>query len=154
MMIHQVLTMIKTLQSKFSSLKFFYLPTFIIHDLMLHTKLSIYINQYVPVRSMIITGCSPWTVYDCKNFGNCTYGYSACFYPSDTTNYNPSFFKDYDAMAHWAGWIFSVRRGCFSDNKIYGESLPFEGTFANGADGGFNQELGKRNEESKYRNDL
>ena len=121
---------------------------------MFHNKSLIYIRQYFPVRSMIITGCSPWTVYDCKNLGNCTYAYSACFYPSDTTNCYPSFFKNYDAMANWAGWIFSVRRGCFSDNKIYGESLSFEGTFAKGAVGRSGRAVGKRNEERRYKNDL
>ena len=50
-------------------------------------------------------------------------------------------------MANWAGWVFSVRRGCFSENKIHGESLPFEGTFGIGAVGRFGRELGKRNEE-------
>ena len=57
-------------------------------------------------------------------------------------------------MANWAGWIFSVRRGCFSDNKIYGESLSFEGRSAKGAVGRLGRELGKRNEERRYRNDL
>ena len=162
MMIHQVLTMIPTLQSKFSSLKISWFTH--IHK-MFHNKLLIYIHQYFPVRSMIITGCSPWTVYDCTFFGNCTYGYSACFYPSDTTNCYPSFFKNYYALAdpdcihpdyciHWSEWVISVRRGCFSDNKIYGESLPFKGTFANGAVGRFSQELGNGNTDRRNRNDL
>ena len=146
----------------FPALKSFDLPTFI---KLFHTKLSIYINQYLLVRSMIITGCSPWTVYDCENFGNCTNGNSACFYPSDTTNCYPSFFKNYYALAdpdcihpdyciHWSEWVISVRRGCFSDNKIYGESLPFKGTFANGAVGRFSQELGNGNTDRRNRNDL
>merc|ERR1712062_761700 len=34
-------------------------------------------------KSMIITGCTPWTLYEYPNYG----GQSACWYPADTKNY-------------------------------------------------------------------
>ena len=73
-------------------------------------------------RSMIITGCSPWTLYEFSNFQ----GQSACWYPADTSNCYPSFFRDENKMNGWAGQVSSVRHGCFSTEKFYGEPMPFE----------------------------
>ena len=73
-------------------------------------------------RSMIITGCSPWTLYEFSNFQ----GQSACWYPADTSNCYPSFFRDKNKMNGWAGQVSSVRHGCFSAKKFYGEPMPFE----------------------------
>ena len=73
-------------------------------------------------RSMIITGCSPWTLYEFSNFQ----GQSACWYPADTSNCYPSFFRDENKMNGWAGQVSSVRHGCFSAKKFYGEPVPFE----------------------------
>jgi len=73
-------------------------------------------------RSMIITGCSPWTLYEFSNFQ----GQSACWYPADTSNCYPSFFRDENKMNGWAGQVSSVRHGCFSTEKFYGEPIPFE----------------------------
>jgi len=72
-------------------------------------------------QSMIITGCSPWTLYEHTNFQ----GQRACWYPADTSNCYPSFFRDSNAMNGWAGQVSSVRHGCFSQTKIYGEPLPY-----------------------------
>jgi len=68
-------------------------------------------------RSMIITGCSPWTIYESALYK----GQSACFYPSDTELCYPSFFPDDKSMNGWANQISSVRLGCFSERKIYGK---------------------------------
>merc|ERR1712038_1733802 len=73
-------------------------------------------------QSMIITGCSPWTLYEYTNFG----GQSACWYPADTQNCYPAFFRDPAKMNGWANQVSSVRHGCFSKTKYYGEPLPFE----------------------------
>ena len=81
-------------------------------------------NTFISIRfrSMIITGCSPWTLYEFSNFQ----GQSACWYPADTSNCYPSFFRDENKMNGWAGQVSSVRHGCFSAKKFYGEPMPFE----------------------------
>jgi len=71
-------------------------------------------------QSMIITGCSPWTLYEYSNFQ----GQSACWYPADTQNCYPAFFRDPAKMNGWANQVSSVRHGCFSQTKYYGEPLP------------------------------
>jgi len=70
-------------------------------------------------KSMIITGCTPWTLYEYPNYG----GQSACWYPADTQNCYPSFFRDQNAMKGWANQISSVRHGCYSDTKYYAEPI-------------------------------
>ena len=80
------------------------------------------VSTSIPFRSMIITGCSPWTLYEFSNFQ----GQSACWYPADTSNCYPSFFRDENKMNGWAGQVSSVRHGCFSTEKFYGEPMPFE----------------------------
>ena len=71
-------------------------------------------------RSMIITGCSKWTLYEHSHFN----GQSACWQPRD--NCAPAFFRDEKLMKGWAQRVSSVRRGCYSEKTFYGEPLPFE----------------------------
>jgi len=68
-------------------------------------------------RSVIVTGCNPWTVYEYQNYG----GQAACFYPADTVKCEPGFFITESKMFGMSGKISSVRRGCFSHNKVVGE---------------------------------
>ena len=70
---------------------------------------------------MIITGCSPWTLYEHPNFQ----GQSACWEPADLENCTPAFFITADLMKGWADQISSVRKGCYSKKKISGESNGF-----------------------------
>ena len=78
------------------------------------------IQFYVAYRSMIITGCSKWTLYEHSHFN----GQSACWHPRD--NCAPAFFRDEKLMKGWAQKVSSVRRGCYSDKTFYGEPLLFE----------------------------
>merc|ERR1712110_591449 len=70
-------------------------------------------------RSVVVTGCNPWTVYDSRNYG----GFSICFYPADTRKCSPGFFRNSQVMGGMSGRISSVRKGCFSHIKLYGEPL-------------------------------
>ena len=69
---------------------------------------------------MIITGCTPWTLYEYSNYQ----GQSACWYPADTQNCYPAFFRDAEKMNGWANQVSSVRHGCFSETKYYADPLP------------------------------
>ena len=71
---------------------------------------------------MIITGCSPWTLYEYPNFQ----GYSACWEPADMENCFPAFFKTADMLKGWNNQISSVRRGCYATKKFYGEPVAFQ----------------------------
>jgi len=70
-------------------------------------------------RSMIITGCSPWTLYEYPNFR----GESDCWYPADEEKCTPAFFMTADKLKGWDNQISSVRRGCYATNKFYGEPV-------------------------------
>eukprot|EP00095_Tigriopus_kingsejongensis_P009637 maker-scaffold94_size379870-snap-gene-2.32 protein:Tk09637 transcript:maker-scaffold94_size379870-snap-gene-2.32-mRNA-1 annotation:"gamma-crystallin a" len=70
-------------------------------------------------RSVIVTGCSPWTIYQYDNYQ----GYSACLYPSDTANCYPSFFPDPSDLGFLSDQVSSTKKGCFSNNKIHGKTL-------------------------------
>ena len=83
-----------------------------------------FLTTFFSGRSMVITGCSPWTLYELSHFR----GESACFYPKDTSRCHPSFFIDDDAMQGWAGRVSSVRRGCYTQKKYHGRPLTFEET--------------------------
>ena len=64
------------------------------------------IQFYVAYRSMIITGCSKWTLYEFSNFA----GESACWQPS--ANCTPLFVRNPQMMQGWAKEVSSIRKGC------------------------------------------
>ena len=66
------------------------------------------IQFYVAYRSMIITGCSKWTLYEFSNFA----GESACWQPS--ANCTPLFVRNPQMMQGWAKEVSSIRKGCHS----------------------------------------
>ena len=58
-------------------------------------------------------------MYEDQNYG----GQAACFYPADTVKCEPGFFLNESKMFGMSGKISSVRKGCFSHNKVVGEPL-------------------------------
>jgi len=70
-------------------------------------------------KSIVVTGCNPWTVYDYTNYG----GQGVCFYPADTHACSPGFFRNAQVMGGMQNRISSVRKGCFSNIKLVGEPL-------------------------------
>ena len=80
--------------------------------------LSGYFEKSIP-RSAIVTGCKPWTIYQYDNYQ----GYSACLFPADTTNCYPSFYPTPDNLGGLSDQVSSVRKGCFSKNRIEGRAL-------------------------------
>merc|ERR1711963_285375 len=62
-------------------------------------------------RSAIVTGCTPWTLYEYNNYqGRC-----ACVYPTDQSNCYPGFYK---SLGNVANQISSARKGCYCNKKL------------------------------------
>ncbi|TRY66957.1 hypothetical protein TCAL_03749 [Tigriopus californicus] len=63
-------------------------------------------------QSLLVTGCSPWTVYQFPNFQ----GASVCFMPQNTQSCAPGFFPNAGRLGGLAGQMSSARMGCYSGN--------------------------------------
>jgi len=80
-----------------------------------------YLNQDNFGASLLVTGCSPWTVYSLNNYQ----GASLCFYPSDTSNCYPGFLEVFPSeIEFWVNEISSVRKGCYSKNVHKMNTVP------------------------------
>jgi len=66
-------------------------------------------------KSLIVTGCSPWTVYQYDNYK----GDAMCVFPSSSSNCTPGFYPSSQSLSTLAGQISSARKGCYARNKIY-----------------------------------
>jgi hypothetical protein len=60
-------------------------------------------------RSLILTGATPWTVYDARNYQ----GNAICLYPPQSNDYRPYFLSDTTSVTIPYGTIKSVRKGCY-----------------------------------------
>nr|XP_040575471.1 beta/gamma crystallin domain-containing protein 1-like [Lepeophtheirus salmonis] len=66
-------------------------------------------------KSIIITGCKPWTLYEKENFG----GKKICVYPNlSSTPCKPGFLEKPSAFGNFADQVSSVRLGCFSKSSF------------------------------------
>jgi len=65
-------------------------------------------------KSIIITGASPWTVYDRTYYA----GNAICLYPPESTNYQPALIVDTLDVSIPHGSIQSVRKGCFGKKVV------------------------------------
>merc|ERR1712142_1216929 len=70
-------------------------------------------------QSLVVTGCNPWTAYEYNNYQ----GRGVCFYPSDMMACSPGFYRNAQMLGGMANRISSVRKGCYSNIKVYGEKL-------------------------------
>jgi len=59
--------------------------------------------------SLILTGSTPWTVYDNTNYQ----GNSVCLYPPQSSDYTPYFLSDTTSVSIPYGTIKSLRKGCW-----------------------------------------
>ena len=73
-----------------------------------------------PFSSIIVTGCSPWTVYEYNNYQ----GAATCFYPADTVNCYPGFYRTPDELGGMAGKMSSARKGCYATKRAYPKPVP------------------------------
>jgi len=70
--------------------------------------------------SIIVTGCSPWTVYEYDNYQ----GSSVCFYPLSEFDCTPGFYDTPAVMAGISRKMSSTARGCFAEKKLYPKPVP------------------------------
>jgi len=66
-------------------------------------------------RSIIVSGCQPWTVYQYTNYQ----GRAMCLFPSDTSLCTPGLYPTSNNLGSLAGDVSSARRGCYAKEKIY-----------------------------------
>jgi len=67
------------------------------------------LNYNDQAKSLIVTGCSAWTLYTDNNYrGNCK-----CVWPSDTNKCFPGFYKSESSLGLMARSVSSARRGCY-----------------------------------------
>uniref|UniRef100_A0A0K2VIQ3 Beta/gamma crystallin 'Greek key' domain-containing protein n=1 Tax=Lepeophtheirus salmonis TaxID=72036 RepID=A0A0K2VIQ3_LEPSM len=66
-------------------------------------------------KSIIISGCKPWTLYEKANFA----GKRICVYPASLTSpCKPGFFETPTAFGNFGNVVSSARLGCFSKSSF------------------------------------
>lgn len=66
-------------------------------------------------KSIIVTGCQAWTVYQYNNYQ----GRAMCLFPSDTSSCTPGLYPTSSSLGSLAGDVSSARRGCYAQEKVY-----------------------------------
>merc|ERR1719244_983220 len=92
------------------------------------------LNYNDQAKSLIVTGCSAWTLYTDKNYrGNCK-----CVWPSDTNKCFPGFYSTEKSLGFMARSVSSVRRGCYCGSSALPENQGVR-SLEGGASGFFEQ---------------
>jgi len=73
------------------------------------------VNFYDKAKSLIVTGCQPWTVYEDNDYK----GKAMCVWPSDSTQCTPGLYPTSTSLGSLAATISSVRRGCFAKENLF-----------------------------------
>merc|ERR1711973_979481 len=66
-------------------------------------------------KSLIVTGCLPWTVYSDVNYR----GKAMCVWPSDTIQCTPGLYPARSTLGSLADNISSVKRGCNAKENVF-----------------------------------
>ena len=69
------------------------------------------------VVSVIVTGCSGWTVYQHSHYR----GPSLCLHPGQADICTPGFYPRPGLLTRLRGGVASARRGCFSHIHLHPE---------------------------------
>ena len=85
----------------------------------------------IEAKSVIVTGCKPWTVYTESNYQ----GESKCIYPSDIKKCTPGLYPTVSSLEGLSGKIFSARRGCQGEEEIRNDLGAVSNPSATGAFG-------------------
>jgi len=65
-------------------------------------------------KSIIVTGCSAWTVYEHSNYK----GMCKCLYPASTSDCTPGFYNNEASLGYLQRTISSARKGCYCSSKV------------------------------------
>ena len=88
-------------------------------------------NFTIEAKSIIVTGCQPWTVYMESNYQ----GESKCIYPSDIKMCTPGLYPTVSSLEGLSSKIFSARRGCHGKEEIRNDLGAVSNPSATGAFG-------------------
>ena len=83
-------------------------------------NLCIVMISVLDSRSIIITGCSQWTIYEDADYQ----GYSLCLSPRDPENCYPGLYPYPADLGYFAGKTSSVRKGCLTNNILAPVAIP------------------------------
>jgi len=65
-------------------------------------------------RSVIVTGCNPWTLYEYDNYG----GSAMCVFPGSTVDCTPGLYPTSESLGSLAGRVSSTRKGCYAQEHV------------------------------------
>ena len=84
-------------------------------------------------RSVIVTGCQPWTLYQYNNYT----GRAMCVFPKDTSSCEPGLYPTGSSLGSLQGDVSSARKGCYAKEKVYPVNANTKSASGNGASGFF-----------------
>ena len=73
------------------------------------------VNYNNRAKSVIVTGCSPWTLYQYDNYQ----GDAMCVFPSSSSACTPGLYPTSQSLSSLAQMVSSVRKGCYARSKVY-----------------------------------
>ena len=87
-------------------------------------------------RSVIVTGCYPWTLYQYDHYS----GNAMCVFPGSTSDCTPGYYTTSQSLGSLAGQVSSARKGCYAKEKVFpiNYGVKMEG---NGTSGFFSMDL-------------
>ena len=102
---------------KYDTLNLYFREFFIGDEEFMYSDKSRLVNDN-KARSIIVTGCSGWTLYQYDDYQ----GAAVCVFPSDTLSCNPGFYSTTTSLGMMDRQVSSVRRGCWARERVYPEN--------------------------------
>ena len=99
---------------KFDTLNIYFNDYFIGDEEYVFSDMS-KLNYDNRAMSVIVTGCSPWTLYESDHFE----GSAMCVFPSSSTDCTPGLYPFSRALSDLGGKVSSARKGCYARRKVW-----------------------------------
>jgi len=111
----------------YDTLNLYFSDFFIGDEEFMYTDMPL-LNYDNRAMSLIVTGCTPWTLYQYDHFE----GDAMCVFPSSSTDCTPGYYTTSQALSTLAGQVSSARKGCLAKKKVlpdnYGARMVGNGT--------------------------
>ena len=119
----------------YDTLNLYFFDFFIGDEEFMYTDMPL-LNYDDRARSVIVTGCSPWTLYQYDHYA----GSAMCVFPSSSTDCTPGYYTSSQSLGSLAGQVSSARKGCLAEEKVYpvNYGIKMEG---NGTSGFFSENI-------------